>query len=244
MFPVNRTMKVVKPMSASETPIACTLDGASYAKRIGTIRALFARSLKASRREGNSLHLTFDAASRADVEDLVRNEKACCAFLDFELVDDRETLSLTITAPRGVDAAELLAPFTQIQSAALCGCAAEPPSKVASAITGLSFGAGMATLICAAGCGLAIALAAAGVGGAWLSAIEGLEAWWLPSLGVALTLLTSAWLVRLRLGGARRELRALQIATLLVLAGAAWGWIEAQRATPAFREGALHDQPQ
>src|SRR5258706_3698334 len=88
MPPVNRTMKVVKPMSTPETPIVCTLDGVSFAKRVGTIGALFARSLKSSRIEGNSLHLTFDAAARANVEDLLRTEKACCAFLDFELADE------------------------------------------------------------------------------------------------------------------------------------------------------------
>jgi hypothetical protein len=226
MSDVNRTIKVVKPMSAPETPIACTLDGASYAKRIGAIGALFARSLKASRIDGNALHLTFDAAARADVEDLVRREKACCAFLDFRLTDNGATLNLAITAPRGVDAAELLAPFTPMQNAASCGCATKPPSKLTGAFTGLSFGAGAATLVCAASCGLAIALAAAGVGGAWLSTVKDLEAWWLPSVGVTVLLLALAWLVRRRFDGTQRELRALQIATLFALVGAAWGWIE------------------
>lgn len=128
-------------MSVPEIAIACTLDGASYRERIDAIRALFARALKASHREGNSLHLSFDAAARADVEEFVGKEKTCCAFLDFNLPADAKSLHLTITVPDGVDAAELLAPFAQIETVASCGCGAKPPSRLTSAFTGLGFGA-------------------------------------------------------------------------------------------------------
>src|SRR5262245_43733075 len=83
----------------SDTTIACTLRAASYKERVAEIRTLFSRALKASRRDGRSLHLTLDLAARAAVEDLVRKEQLCCAFLDFRLSENDGALTLTITAP-------------------------------------------------------------------------------------------------------------------------------------------------
>jgi hypothetical protein len=110
-------------MSASEIPIACTLDARSFQERIGAIKVLFGRALRASRRDGTRLHLTFDAAARAEVEDLVRQEKTCCAFLDFKLEDGKQGIELTITAPPGAKGADaLLAPFLPDEGGASCGC--------------------------------------------------------------------------------------------------------------------------
>ena len=101
-------------MTTPQAPIACTLDAASYAGRIAEIRTLFARSLKGSRREGSRLHLTFDPAARADVQELVRKENTCCAFLDFQLAEHDGAVELTIAVPeRAIDSAdEIFAPFT------------------------------------------------------------------------------------------------------------------------------------
>jgi hypothetical protein len=71
------------------------------------------------------LHLTFAPEARADVEDLVRKEQACCAFLDFELNATSEAVELTITVPeRAADSAEhLLAPFmAESASRSNCNC--------------------------------------------------------------------------------------------------------------------------
>jgi hypothetical protein len=97
----------------SDAPIACSLEGASYRERIVEIRALFARALKTSRREGPRLHLAFDAAARAAVHEMVRKERTCCAFLNFVLTDVDSEIELTITVPNGPadNADEILAAF-------------------------------------------------------------------------------------------------------------------------------------
>lgn len=94
-------------------PIACTLEGDSYKQRIAAIRALFARALKHSRRDGGHLHLTFDAAAASEVQDFIDKERACCAFLDFQLSEGDGVVKLIISVPpNAVDAAgDLLEPF-------------------------------------------------------------------------------------------------------------------------------------
>ena len=136
-------------MSDTDTPIACTLDAASYPKRLADIRALMTRALKSARREGASLHLAFDPAARADVEDMVRKEQACCAFLDFQTTQANGEIALTITVPpRAADSADdLLAPF-----------APKPVSGLSGLLARAGLGAGGATLLCGAGCAAALAL--------------------------------------------------------------------------------------
>ena len=103
-------------MTDDETPIACTLSPASYGERMKTIAALFARSLRMSRRDGRRLHLSFAPNDKVAVEDFVAKERECCAFLDFDLKATPEAVDVTITVPpraaETVQAAEtLLAPF-------------------------------------------------------------------------------------------------------------------------------------
>ena len=129
-------------------PIACTLDAGSHATRLADIRALLARALKNTRREGASLHLTFDATARADVEDMVRKEKSCCAFLDFQIAQRDGEIDVTITAPPaaadGADA--LFAPF------------AKPASKLSGLLARAGLSAGGTAALCAAGCALSLPL--------------------------------------------------------------------------------------
>ena len=109
-------------MSDPEAPIACTLSPAAFGERVQTIAALSARNLRSARRDGRRLHLTFALGARADVEDLVRKEQACCAFLDFELSATPDAVELTITVPeRAADDAEtLLSPFLPKTGCACC----------------------------------------------------------------------------------------------------------------------------
>jgi hypothetical protein len=101
-------------MSDPKVPIACTLSGTSLATRVHDIGVLLARSLHRSRRDGRHLHLTFAPEAKADVENLVRKEKACCTFLEFELTGSPGSVDLVIgVPPDAADAAEtLLARFT------------------------------------------------------------------------------------------------------------------------------------
>jgi len=105
-------------MSDADAPIACTLDGPSFKDRAAMISALFRRSLRSARREGLRLHLTFTPAARGDVEELVRLERACCAFLTFDIHDEAGVVALTITAPSVASAQDLLSPFSDAATAA------------------------------------------------------------------------------------------------------------------------------
>jgi len=100
-------------MSNIQVPIACTLDATSHKRRVEWVRGLMSQALRSHRRDGPKLELVFDASSRAAVQTLMRQEKACCAFLDFALAEADRLITLTITVPsRAADAADdLLAPF-------------------------------------------------------------------------------------------------------------------------------------
>ena len=141
-------------MPPTEPPIACTLDAPTLAGRVTEIRALFANSLRGSERDGARLHLTFDPAARPAVEAMVAKEKACCAFLSFELAEIDDTLKLTITVPsRAADAADaLLAPFVDMASVGSTPRPKSLPARLATALAALGVsGAGLA-LLCGPAC--------------------------------------------------------------------------------------------
>jgi hypothetical protein len=93
----------------SAVPIACTLSGDDFRARVHWIRNLAQRSLRKADRQPLSLSLTYDCAAAADVRELVRRERTCCAFLDFYLVENADGMHLTVTAPPSArDVAEML----------------------------------------------------------------------------------------------------------------------------------------
>lgn len=90
-------------------PIACTLTRGDFKDRASWIRELASRSLRAARRTPLALHLTYAPEAAAQVRELVRKERSCCAFLIFELGEDPAGVHLTITAPEDArDAVDLL----------------------------------------------------------------------------------------------------------------------------------------
>ena len=121
---------------------------------------------------------------------------------------------------------DLFAPFAATDKAGSCGCAATPPSRAGGVLAVLSLGAGGATLLCGAAYALAVGLAAFGVGSAWLTSLGAVQAWWPLTIGISALTLAAAWLVRYRLGGSPSQLRALQLASALILLGAVWGLVE------------------
>ena len=94
-------------------PIACTLDAAAHRDRTEWIAALNQRSLRAHRRDHMSLVLTYDARAAADIEQLVAQERRCCAFLSFQVAPSIDVVQLTVTAPQEATSAlaEIFAPF-------------------------------------------------------------------------------------------------------------------------------------
>lgn len=93
--------------------ILCTLGAGDLRDRTARIRDLAARHLCDSRRDGLTLRLIYDPAARAEVEEIVAQERECCAFLTFELRHDGDAVRLAIIAPEaaGEGAAELFAHF-------------------------------------------------------------------------------------------------------------------------------------
>ncbi|MBB5256023.1 hypothetical protein [Rhizobium leguminosarum] len=83
----------------ADKPIACTLDGGDFKKRAAEIKRLASSSLLEVVRKGLSIELIYDGAARLELQELVRKERECCAFLDFDLKQEVDTIRLTITAP-------------------------------------------------------------------------------------------------------------------------------------------------
>jgi hypothetical protein len=92
-----------------DAPIACTLEAGDFKTRTAGIRALAGRSLLNAKRTPLSLALVYGPEALAEVQELVRKEQDCCAFLDFALTHDAAGVHLTIAAPAtAADAADML----------------------------------------------------------------------------------------------------------------------------------------
>ncbi|MBY3038776.1 hypothetical protein [Rhizobium laguerreae] len=90
-------------------PIACTLDAGDFKTRTAQIEALAFRHLRNLSRQRLSIELTYAAEALPELRELVRKERECCAFLHFDLREDRDSVRLRITAPESVgDAADTL----------------------------------------------------------------------------------------------------------------------------------------
>ena len=85
----------------SETPIACSLGAADYRKRLEQIRAIGREALVGAEDRDDAVRLVFDddASIRARLEEIVAAEAACCPFLDLQIGQSPEGITLTIAAP-------------------------------------------------------------------------------------------------------------------------------------------------
>lgn len=80
-------------------PIACTLSADDIKVRARWLNELKGRALISHRMDGLSVHLSYRLVAANDVEQMVRQERACCSFLLFDLRRTATTLELTVTAP-------------------------------------------------------------------------------------------------------------------------------------------------
>lgn len=106
-------------------PIACTLGAGDFQARLAWIADLNQRRLKRHARHDLTLTLVYDKAARREVVRLAAQERACCAFLTFDVADSREGTVLTVTAPEAArEAADtLFEGFTSDKPATnACGC--------------------------------------------------------------------------------------------------------------------------
>jgi hypothetical protein len=88
-----------EPSAEEKPPIACTLTGEDFAARTTWIRQLAKDHLISVGRTPLSLQLTYAPAAASKVKELVRKERACCAFLKFDLREAKDAVHLTVIAP-------------------------------------------------------------------------------------------------------------------------------------------------
>jgi hypothetical protein len=100
-------------MTTDSQPIACTLNGEEYRDRLTWIADL-------------ALHLQYLPAAVHRVQEMVRKEAACCAFLTFEMHEQSDAVLLTIKAPEAARevAGALFDHFVvPARDTETCGCA-------------------------------------------------------------------------------------------------------------------------
>jgi hypothetical protein len=90
---------------SSETPFACTLSFDDYKERLAQIAELTRDSLRSYEKNGLVLRLRYHAVAADRVKEMVRRERACCAFLTFALVEEGGEITVTISAPEEARAA-------------------------------------------------------------------------------------------------------------------------------------------
>jgi hypothetical protein len=106
-------------------PIASTLGPGDFRQRLAWITELNRDALRAQRREGLRLELTYAPAAFDRVREMVAREQDCCAFLTFDLQQEADTVRLVIEAPEHArDALDaVFEPFQAHESAvSVCGC--------------------------------------------------------------------------------------------------------------------------
>ena len=84
---------------ATHTPVACTLSTADYRTRLAEIAALSRDALRRVERRGLTIDLRYAPEAAIRVRWLVEQERACCAFLLFELHEAADEVQLLVTIP-------------------------------------------------------------------------------------------------------------------------------------------------
>lgn len=114
-------------------PIACTLFPVEFKDRAARINKLAIEALITHHVQEDTAHLLYRLEAKDAVEQLVRQEQACCGFLSFEIMHRAAGIAVRITAPEDAkaDAAALFAHFAPSSQAQpdsttrvpkACGC--------------------------------------------------------------------------------------------------------------------------
>lgn len=91
-------------VEGNAAPIACTLSSADFKERALWLAELRKRALVHHRLDGLTVYLVYRLEAAADVEKMVRQEQACCAFLHFDLQRTAAGMELKVTAPVAAEA--------------------------------------------------------------------------------------------------------------------------------------------
>jgi hypothetical protein len=111
--------------TSEPAPVACTLGAGDFRQRLAWIADLNRDALRAQRRDGLRLELTYAPAALDRVREMVARERDCCAFLTFDLQQEADAVRLVIEAPENVRGAldAVFEPFQAREFAAAArGC--------------------------------------------------------------------------------------------------------------------------
>ena len=89
----------MKSTATENQPIACTLIEGDFRDRLAWIAELTRDALRSYERADLTLKLRYDPESVQRVQEMIRKERACCAFLTFEIREQADEVWLTIKAP-------------------------------------------------------------------------------------------------------------------------------------------------
>lgn len=109
----------------SDAPIACTLSPGAFKARLAAIAELNRVALRDYERNNLTLMLTYAPGAVVRVREMVRREEECCAFLDFEIVEEPDVVRVRIVAPEEarIAAESLFEEFvTGSADSSACGC--------------------------------------------------------------------------------------------------------------------------
>ena len=95
-------------------PIACTLSPGEFKTRAAWIAQVTDTALMAYRIDGGTAHLLYRAEVKEAVEQLIRQEQACCGFLSFQMAETALGIQVNIAAPllKAQQAYQILCPLT------------------------------------------------------------------------------------------------------------------------------------
>jgi hypothetical protein len=96
-------------------PVACTLAGDDFRGRLAWIGQLTRDALRGHERADLTLTLRYAREAAQHVREMVRKERACCAFLTFETCERGDEVWLIVRAPEAArpTADTLFAIFTR-----------------------------------------------------------------------------------------------------------------------------------
>jgi hypothetical protein len=89
----------MKSTATGNEPIACTLIEGDFRDRLAWIAEVTRDALRGYERADLTLKLRYARAAVQRVQEMVRKERACCAFLTFEMREQADEMWLTIKAP-------------------------------------------------------------------------------------------------------------------------------------------------
>jgi hypothetical protein len=223
-------------------PLACTLAPAEFKDRLARIDGLARDALRGHARRDLVLDLRYAPEARDRVREMVRNERTCCAFLNFDLREGSNEIRLVITALESArEAADMLfAQFVAAPVASACGCAASTPSDEpsragdqqsgtkAAGVTAITVATG--AVACAACCVLPFALPVA-----VLASAGSIIAWidhthvWVTRVAILVVACAWGWIVwqtvQTRRRPAASTLYVMAAATALITIAALWRFI-------------------